>query len=705
MQHPALVMLLACAAYARAASYTTYIGDSFTCQVSAIATDANSNTYITGSRAVVSTSLNPLTDIFVSKLDPAGKLTPIATFSGKGLDQANGMAVDPSGNIYVVGTTTSTDFPLRHPLQGTPSSGTTGFLTKLTSGGTVIYSTYLGGTKGNSLLNSVAADADGNAYVTGMTQASDYPQTPGLPAGAVYPALAGGAISGAFFAKIDPAGSQVVYGGALSTQEHDCGEGSTCFLGPVYTEGTSIAVDPDGNAYVAGNAGGGGLPTTTGALLMRGIGAFVAKINAAGSGLTYLTYVGSANYIPGLAPSSNSGNLVYAIAADAGGNAYISGTTSDPAFPATSSAFQTTLAGSPGNPFSGPSANAFVAKLNPAGSSMVWATFLGGNGPDQAHAIAPDPAGNVWVSGTSQSVNFTRPPGSPVGNEFLVELNASGSALTYSALFPNNTVAAALAVDAGGVVHSGGATGLISAFPENSPPGQSTNPWVFGLANSAGGALGGRVAPGELISLYGLHLGPATPVAGVFNAAGLLGTTLGGVTVTINGIPAPLLYVSDGQINAVAPVELTVGSAVTLQVSVNGVPLPDFRTFVDGAAPQVFRSADGFAAAVNQDGIFNSKTNPAPAGSYVSVWATGTGYFPASDGQVATAADPFCNLTGSCEVLDEGGKPVDVAYVGAGPGTVNGVIQINFKITSGVSYYDLNVNGVSSDPFGVYVTP
>src|SRR5450755_1713368 len=102
MQHLALVMLLAYAAYARAASYTTYIGDSFTCQVSAIATDANSNTYITGSRAVVSTSLNPLTDIFVSKLDPAGKLTPIATFSGKGLDQANGMAVDPSGNIYVV---------------------------------------------------------------------------------------------------------------------------------------------------------------------------------------------------------------------------------------------------------------------------------------------------------------------------------------------------------------------------------------------------------------------------------------------------------------------------------------------------------------------------------------------------------------------------------------------------------------------------
>jgi uncharacterized protein (TIGR03437 family) len=235
---------------------------------------------------------------------------------------------------------------------------------------------------------------------------------------------------------------------------------------------------------------------------------------------------------------------------------------------------------------------------------------------------------------------------------------------------------------------------------------------MSGIANSAGGALLGRVAPGELVSIYGLHLGPAAPVSATFDAAGFLPTTLGGVQVTIDGIPAPLLYVSEMQINAVAPVELTAGSSVELLLAQNGAPLPDFRVMVDIAAPGVFVNSDGTAAAINQDGSVNSKANPASVGSYVSIWATGTGYFPGSDGQMATGANQFCDpglllctVFQSDGIPGSGGIPVNVTYSGAAPGAVNGVVQINFQVPPPADGYYVSVDGINSYTFDIYTTP
>jgi len=715
MRNSAVIALLTCAVAAHAASYTTYIGDANQYQVSAIATDASGNTYITGSRAVVPAVLSPyyvaaVTDVFVSKLDPSGNLTLLATFSGKGTDQANGIAVDSAGNIYIVGNTTSTDFPLHNPLQSVPYTagvGTlagTGFLMKLGADGAAIYSTYLGGTAGYSSLSGVAADSSGNAYVIGTTTASDYPHTPGMPADGV----TNGPIqytSGAFFAKVDPEGSQIVFAGALTGPTPGCENGgsvgSSCFLSSANTSGAAIAVDPSGNAYIAGNAGMG-LSTTPGALLTAGIGAFVAKVNSAGTGLAYVTYLGAGDLAPTVGTVAT--DFVSAIAADGAGNAYISGSTADPAFPATAGAFQTTLAGAVAPPFVSPS-DAFVAKLNPTGSAIIWATFLGGTAADGAQTIAIDSAGNVWVSGVTQSTDFPNTVSvTPNGSEFLAELNSTGAKLSYSALFPSNTVAQSLAVDANGTVHVAGATGLISAFPAGAAPGQTATPWMFGIANAAGGVLTGRLAPGELIAIYGLHLGPASPVTATFNAAGFLPTMLGGIQVTINGIPAPLLYVSETQINAVAPVKLTAGSPIELQVTRNSAPLPDFRVMVDIAAPGVFQNPDGSAAAINQDGTVNSQANPAVVGSYVSVWATGTGYFPGSDGQMATGANEFCSLVGYCEMLNtaSGYSAIIVPYIGAAPGMVNGVVQINFQVVCVACGFSLSVDGINGDSFGVY---
>jgi uncharacterized protein (TIGR03437 family) len=707
MQNSVVITLLACTVAAQAASYTTYIGDANQYQVSAIATDAGGNTYVAGSRIILAGDQysRPLTDIFVSKLDSSGNLILLTTFSGKGIDQANALAVDPSGNVYLAGFTSSSDFPLRNALQSVNALGA-GFLMKLAPDGSPIYSTYLGGTLGQSSMNGVAADAAGNAYVTGTTEASDYPRTPGLPDGGAS-CCATTIVSAAFFAKIDPTGSQIQYAGALTGPVPGCESGgpggSSCFLSPVYTSGSAIAVDPAGSAYIGGIATGTGLPTTPGALLTNGIGAFVAKVNAAGTGMVYVTYVGPGNSTPEL--GADATDYIYAIAADGAGNAYISGATSDPAFPATSGAFQTTLAG-PALPSSEVGLpDAFVAKLNPTGSAMVWATFLGGTSLDTAQTIATDSAGNVWVSGTTESSDFpTTVSVAPGGGEFLTELNASGSALSYSAILPSGTVAQALAVDAAGTVHAGGGGGLISAFPEGAAPGQTAAPWMFGFTNAAGGVLSGRVAPGEVISIYGLHIGPAAPAYASFDAAGFLPTTLGGVQVTINGVQAPLLYCSGGQINAIAPVELTAGSPVELQLTPSGAPLPDFRVMVDSAAPGVFLFPDGDAAALNQDGTVNSQANPAAAGSYVSVWATGTGYFPGSDGQMATGANQFCSLVGSCGIDTVSGNGVNVSYIGAAPDLVNGVVQINFQVCAGCIYI-LGADGINSTQFGVHTTP
>jgi uncharacterized protein (TIGR03437 family) len=210
--------------------------------------------------------------------------------------------------------------------------------------------------------------------------------------------------------------------------------------------------------------------------------------------------------------------------------------------------------------------------------------------------------------------------------------------------------------------------------------------------------------PGELISIYGPHIGPATPVTATANAAGFLPTSLAGVQVLCNGVAAPLLYVSDSQINAVAPQGAEPDSSMTVQIVSNSVTSPGFPATVVTADPQVFQNAVGTAAAINQDDTVNSASNPAKAGSIVSIWATGTGaiYPRPLDGQISTTAQDYdcCQITLG-----------PVVYAGAAPGMVAGVVQINFQIpapdigTPGAYQFTVLTGGQSSNPVGIYVTP
>src|SRR5271157_5946691 len=481
--HFCLLALAAAAAWG--SEFSTFIGDSSDYHVARIQADAAGNTYIAGNR----TAGDAYATVFVMKLDAAGNIVVFNTFSGKGADTVNDLAVDAAGNFYVAGSTNSLYLPLRNAFQSTPGPG---FVVKFSPDAEqVLFSTYF-----PAAIGALAVDAAGNVYVTGLTNLPSFPVTPGMPAGTVSSIGSIGSASGAFITKLSSTGDHILYSGLVAGYTKACGAGSSCFLSARTTMGVSIAVDPAGNAYVAGNTDTSDLPTTAGVLLAQGVGAFVAKVNAAGTGLGYLTYIGATSYP--FSPYTNPANVAKSIAVDAAGNAYVAGATSDPHFPATPGAYQTVYAGSPTQGSLAPPADGFVLKLNPSGSGAVWASYIGGKGADGANALALDRAGNVWIAGTTASADFPNAQGWSQGGDFVAELNAAGSALPYAGRYPDGAVSQSVAVDSAGMVHVAGPGGLVSALVSSGPPLMR----IFGVANAAYGAVSGRIVPGEVISIY-----------------------------------------------------------------------------------------------------------------------------------------------------------------------------------------------------------
>ncbi len=671
------------------AEYSTYIGDNYPYHSAAITTDAAGNAYIAGSRLL---SPPASTDVFLTKLDPNGSLVFTVALGGKGIDTSTSIVLDPAGKIYVAGSSTSLDFPLSKALQKKPNSGGSGFIVKFSpDGGTILYSTWFGGTLGASSIAAVATDAQGNLYVAGSTYASDFPVTRGMPdaRGNV------GVRQGAFVAKISPGGDNILYGGllagtALPLDCHPTGDGLT-------TAGVGIGVDGSGNAYLVGNTDSTDLPVSSEALVKQGVGAFVAKINSAGTSLDFLTYLDAADDCGGAKTTAS------AIAVDAAGNAYVAGMTVDPKFSVTAGVVQPVFGGLG---FLG--GDAFVSVLPPDGKRLEWSTFLGGAGRDAAQSIAVDAAGVVWLSGSTTSSEFPNANGEPKGTEFLVGISRGGSRLVYSALYHYGGVAVAVAVGpVTGLVYTAGAAGTVAAISTTIPP----SPRIFGVVTLAkervlpdfvrgyGIPLGGSIAAGELISIYGRHIGPAAEAYATFDSAGVLPTTLAGVAVTVGGLRAPLIYVSEGRIDAIVPMRAPAGLADIAIASVT----PHFRSVVVPAAPAIFANPDGTAAALNQDGTVNSRDNAAPPGSIVSLWATGTGptFGSLNDGQLTVLAVDNCVgcLVNISRFPSPSGDLVIPSYGGSAPGIVAGVTQINVAIPLAVGSSSiaitLNVGGAT----------
>jgi uncharacterized protein (TIGR03437 family) len=677
----------------KAAEFTTYLGDANPYSIARLLVDSAGNTLVAGSRTfnLSQDPFNPkyMAGAYALRLDASGRQTMFAGFSGKGNDFANDIAVDGAGNVYIAGLTTSPDFTMCSGVQRAPGHG---FIAKFNPDGSrLLYCTYF-----PELIAKIVVDNAGNMYVAGSTTSRSFPVTAGLPAGGVSSGVP--ITSGAFLTKIAASGDRIIYSMVLAGGEKECGCCSSCFTSGRSTWATGLAVDGAGNAYLAGSTDTLNLPTTPGAMVPRGPGAFVAKVNASGTSLGYLTYIGNTNYV--ISPNSYPANLSGGIAVDALGNVYLTGGTMDPHFPATAGAYQRTYHGPTDfTNYEIPAKDGFVLKLNPTGTAVVWATYLGGTAEDATSDVQLDTSGNLWVRGTTRSPDFPNQQGWGSGTDFVAELSPDGATLPYSARYPNGS-AQRMEIGVDGLLHiAGGGSGIVSAVAPSPRPAMR----AFGIANAAYGEVGGTISPGEVISLYGPHIGPAQSLAQP-NTRGSVPTLLGGVQVFINDLPAPLLYVSDSQINAVTPFALKDQASARVRIVFNGATGPDFSAVVVPVKPQIFQDLSQRAAALNADGTVNSPGNPAKAGTSMSIWATGTVPYSATpvDGVIPSAAEEYQRTS----VL-AGTTPLYVDYSGAAPGIVAGVVQINFRLPANFTGENIAImsGGVVSSYVSISVAP
>jgi len=566
-----------------------------------------------------------------------------------------GIAVDQAGNAYVTGEDIFPDFPV------TPGAFQTGvsfgkvaftaFVTKLNASGTaLVYSTYLGGSGGDSGW-AIAVDAAGHAYVGGTTSSTDFPTTTGaFQEKAPFVGVAQTTGSG-FIAELSADGTSLVY---------------STYLGPFLAGGLQgIAIDAAGEVFATGAANSTAFPTTAGAFQTTfpgGCGVFVTKLNASGAALVYSTFIDGSGPAPGDDASSG-------IAVDTAGSAYITGTTFSKDFPVTSGAYQTSPSSS------------FVTKLSADGKSLVYSTFLGGkSGGVTASAITIDGGGNAYVVGGAGGSDFPVTTGAfqtqPKGDTFLTKLNPTGTGLVYSTYLGASGYATNVAVDGSGnayvtgVAQNGGLLVTSDAFQKSTNTGaylfemnpmgtapvyatylgnnfnsgfsKSDSSFVAGpvialdssesvylagccgtvpvtsgafqtqprgsnpqnpngfiakfsasanaipiVASVANGASGQEgIVPGAWATIYGSNLAPVTDTWSKFIVNGKLPTVLDGVSVAVGGQPAYVDFISPSQINFVVP-NVGSGSQAVIVTQPSGSSVP-FTTTSSTYGPAFF---------------------------------------------------------------------------------------------------------------------
>jgi hypothetical protein len=334
-----------------------------------------------------------------------------STFIGGGEpDVGIGIAVDADGYAYVGGENTDPDFPTTAGSYDPTYNGRDeAWVAKLDPAGTtLVYSTYVGGTDSDAAF-ALAIDADGAVYLTGETQSADFPTTTGA-----YDETYNGGLD-VFVSKLDPTGSilefSTVLGGTVTGSPP----------GLAGDHGSDIAVDQRGDVYVTGFTESPDFPTTPGALdetFNGDFDAFVAKFDPTGSNLLYSTVLGG--------PGHERGED---LAVNSKGKVYVAGHTTSSDFPTTPGAYDTTLNGQ---------SDAFVVKLNPSGSALVYGTFVGGADLERGLGMDVDASGRVFVTGLTSSTDYPTTPGAydqssnGGGDAYVFELDTTGSSLVAS---------------------------------------------------------------------------------------------------------------------------------------------------------------------------------------------------------------------------------------------------------------------------------
>ena len=588
--------------------YSTYLGGGVIDNGYGIALDGSGNAYVTGytqssnfptTAGAFQTSLSGTESAFVTKLNATGAALIYSTYlGGAGSflgDGGYGIAVDGSGNAYVAGYTGSPSYPTTASAYQPKLAGNiNAVVTKLNANGTaLIYSTYLGGSNFDTG-QDLALDGSGNTYITGQAYSPDFPTTAGA-----FQTILGGTNGNAFVTKLNATGTALIYSTLLGGANNDGGYG--------------IAVDGSGNACVTGAATSSNFPTTAGAfqvtLSATSGNAFVTKVNATGAALVYSTFLGGGVYDTG------SG-----IAVDSFGNAYVTGFADSPDFPTTPDAFQANLSSASGN--------AFVTKLNAAGSALIYSTLLGGSTEDSGNSVAVDGPGNAYVDGLARSADFPttagafqRNLGGPTGNGFVAKLSlaiytvtpsaganggispntqqliASGSSAGFTAIPANGYIVNQWIVN-GAVAQTGGTNYTLSNVTGNATVHVTFTPaGVTYTVTPSAGANGGISPNTQQIVESGSSVGfTATPSSGYVVNQWLVNGGLaqtGGTNYTLNNVLA------NTTVNVTfAPASLTY--TVTPSAGANGTISPNTQQIVNSGSSAGFTATPAAGYMVNQ---------------------------------------------------------------------------------------------------------
>jgi len=460
-----------------------------------IAVDSLGDAYVTGITGSVNfpttsgayqTTYTGDGDVFVTKFNPAGTGVLFSTYlGGTGINTPSGLLLDSSGNIHIVGSTSSVNFPTTatSPQPAFGGGISDAFLVELKAdGASLIYSTYLGGS-GADYGMALTLDAAGNAYITGYTLSIDFPTANPIQ-------LGNDGLADAFVAEINAGGTSLVYSTYLGGTNNDYG--------------TGIAVDSTGDIYVAGYTFSTNFPTqipyqSTNA---GGSDIFVTELNPASATLLFSTYLGG-----------SSNDTLTAFALDSQGDMYLAGNTQSPNFPVTPNAFQSLNKGAPDG--------TFITKVAPGFATLVFSTYLGGSSTNNLNAMALDAAGNIYVTGFTNSTDFplvdafqqilgiagagscgstsTTNVGIPVvcADAFAAKFDRSGIPIYSSFLGGNSTDSGqAIVVDSSGSVYVTGST-----ESPNFPVTPGTYQWAFLGSDTFSNAFVTKIAPQDAPSL------------------------------------------------------------------------------------------------------------------------------------------------------------------------------------------------------------
>lgn len=694
-------------------------------RVRAVRIDNAGNLYLAGSLPPNTPRTGDFSDAFVAKLSAGGSQIYRTVLAGSNSESATAIVLAPDGSLYLAGGTSSSDFPVTPGApQATLGAGGQAFLAKLSSGGELQSATYFGGgaaTSGSAL----AITTEGHVLLTGIASAAGFPATPGN-------ADPG---NGFYLARFDATLSRILF----ATLAHG---------------GTVIALDPRDNIYLGGSATPVGfevpLQTSPGAFqtrpevrICRGSGIvflpctyqFVKKIDATATRLEYATFLTGSH---GASPA--------AIAVDAAGNVIVAGTTNSPDYPVTAGALQTLYLANAAEPPIQPSprgtvypppSTGYVSKLNSTGTGLLWSTFFGGSARDAISGMTVDRSGFLYIAGQATSsdlpgLSASTPRGCrPTVNHslgFVARLTPDGASVAPAQLIYGAPVCAygscfadtqstsssawSLAVRADGGIIAAGASGVLAAVDLFAPDRLAC------ITDPADHVQVTSIAPGQVLSVFGSRIGPSRPAVPPAGSA----SSLQGITVTFNGIAAPILFASGEQINLQVPFEVAGIESVEMQVvSLEENLMERGSLRVSQRQPSVFLSRDAtesdvpgasycgdelsraqHSLALNADGTLNTCSRPAAPGSTVTLFLNGLGPTQPPQTTGATAAAPAVEIA-------PGAVATGIVSTTTSPGAISAVAQIRVEIpltSSGFLEVAPAIGGVAvRHPVMIWVRP